>query len=597
MAFGGGSADGPFAELRRRRVLRALAAYIVVGWILLQVADVTFEPLGLPHWAQRALIIAVVAGIVPAAVLAWVYDLTRHGVVRTPSAGRDDADARGPALAQPRLANDEGRVGSGEGVAGSAATAATEVAPIAATDAAPAGPASPIAAIAVLPFTDLSQARDHDWFCDGLAEEIIDSLCCVRGLRVASRTASFRFRDGSTDPREIGRLLSVDAILEGSVRVAGERLRVTAQLIDARDGYHAWSETYERAVTDVFAIQREIAENVARALKLSVAGRAAQARGQHAPRSMEAYEAYLRGRQLVSVFQKSSILRAPAYFRQAIALDPGYAQAWAGLADALAQQAQWRFAPAARVVPEGAAAANRAIDLAPDLAEAHVAQGSLRSVAGDADGARRAFERALELNPALFDAWHYYARDCYSRGEYARAAELFQRAHRARPDDFTPLVFAGSSLLALGDKAGSDALAARAANGLVQQVALEPDNLRAHYLASGALHQVGRTGEGRRLIDLALQRAPDDFSTLYNGACFYSLTGDHDRALDLLERALGQGGGFPDWLRHDTDLDALRELPRFQALMARMSGGEVSGQRTEVSGQDAEADSDARDPP
>jgi adenylate cyclase len=576
MAFGGGSAERPFAELRRRRVLRALAAYIVVGWILLQVADVTFEPLGLPHWAQRALIIAVIAGLVPAAVLAWVYDLTRHGVVRTPPAGGDDAR---------------------DGVA----RPAPDLAAAATTDPAPAGPASPIAAIAVLPFSDLSQARDQDWFCDGLAEEIIDSLCCVRGLRVASRTASFRFRDGSTDPREIGRLLSVDAILEGSVRVSGERLRVTAQLIDARDGYHAWSETYERAVTDVFAIQREIAENVARALKLSVAGRAAGARGQHAPRSMEAYEAYLRGRQLMTVFHKASIERATAFFRQAIALEPDYAQAWAGLAEALAQQAQWRFAPAEQVVPEGAAAANRAIDLAPELAEAHVAQGSLRSIAGDADGARRAFERALELNPGLFEAWNYYARDCYSRGEYARAAELFQRAHRARPDDFTPLVFAGSSLLALGDKAGSDAIAARAANGLVQQVALEPDNLRAHYLASGALHQVGRTEEGRQLIELALQRAPDDYSTLYNGACFYSITGDHERALDLLERALGQGGGFPDWLRHDTDLDPLRGVPRFEALMARMSlsgqGAEVSDKGAEVSGKGAEAGSGARDTP
>lgn len=524
----------PFAELRRRRVLRTLAAYLVGGWVLLQVADVTFEPLGLPHWAQRALIITVIAGIVPAAVLAWVFDLTRKGVVRTPDA---DSAAGAPRALQPAVA-------------------------------APAGPASAIASIAVLPFSDMSQAQDHDWFCDGLAEEIIDSLCCVRGLRVASRTASFRFRDGATDPREIGRLLSVDAILEGSVRVAGERLRVTAQLIDAHDGYHAWSETYERAVTDVFAIQREIAENVARALKLSIAGRVAAQREQYAPRNMEAYEAYLRGRQLVGQFSQETIMRAPEQFRRAIALDPDFAQAHAGLADALAQQAQWRFAPSAQVMPEGTAAANRALDLAPDLAEAHLAQGHLRSIAGDAEGARRAFERALELNPALFDAWHYFARDCYSRGEYARAAELFQRAHRLRPDDFTPLVFAAGSLRALGDQAGSDALAARAAAGLLRQCELEPDNQRAHYLAGGVLLQIGRAEEGRRMTERALAMRPDDFSTLYNGACFYSLSGEPERALDLLERALASGGGFLDWLRHDTDLDALRDSPRFQALLA-----------------------------
>ncbi len=547
------------AELRRRRVLRTLAAYLVAGWVVLQVADVTFAPLGLPAWSQRVLIIAVIAGVLPVLVLAWIYDLTRKGVVRTPGAPPAGSPAAA-ALAGPVPAT------------GSAATDATSAdAGLAAL-----AVASPIASVAVLPFADLSQARDHDWFCEGLADEIVDSLVCVRGLRIASRNASSRFRGGSTDPREIGRLLSVDAILDGSVRVAGPRLRVSAQLVDAHDGYTVWSETYERDLSDVFAIQREIAENVVRALRLSLAARAPGRAGRDAPRSMEAYEAYLRGRQLVGVFQESSILRAPEQFRRAIAIDPGYAQAWAGLADALAQQAQWRFAPAAKVVPEGTAAANRALDLAPDLAEAHTAQGSLRSVAGDAEGARRAFERALELNPALFDAWHYYARDCYARGEYARAAELFQRAHRARPDDFTPLVFAASSLLALGDKAGSQVLAERAATGLLRQCELEPDNLRAFYIAGGVLHQVGRTEEGRRMVELALHRAPDDFSTLYNGACFYSVTGEVDRALDLLERALSQGGGFPEWIRHDTDLDPLRALPRFQALLERMREREVA---------------------
>jgi adenylate cyclase len=262
-------------------------------------------------------------------------------------------------------------------------------------------------------------------------------------------------------------------------------------------------------------------------------------------------------------------MQAPDYFRRAIALDPQYAQAHAGLADALAQQAQWRFAPAAQVMAEGTVAANRALDLAPDLAEAHMAQGHLRSVAGDAEGARRAFERALELNPSLFDAWHYYARDCYSRGEYARAAELFQRAHRARPDDFTPLVFASSSLHALGDEAGARALAERAANGLLRQCELEPDNLRAHYLAAGVLLQIGRGEEGRRLSDHAVERAPEDFSALYNAACFHSLAGEPEVALDLLERALANGGGFPDWMRHDTDFDAIRDQPRFQKLLGK----------------------------
>jgi len=145
---------------------------------------------------------------------------------------------------------------------------------------------------------------------------------------------------------------------------------------------------------------------------------------------------------------------------------------------------------------------------------------------------------------------------------------LFQRGNRARPDDFEPLVFAAGSLGALGDKAGSLAIAERAANGLVRQCQLQPDNVRAHYLASGVLHQVGRTEEGRVLAERALVMRPDDWSALYNTACFYSNIGEHERALDLLERALGQGGGYMEWLLHDTDLDPLRQLPRFQALLA-----------------------------
>jgi adenylate cyclase len=307
---------GHFSELRRRHVLRALGAYVVGAWLLLQVADVTLAPLGVAPWVQKALIIAVVAGLVPAAILAWVYDFTRKGIVRTPD--------------------------SVPGLDGSGAPPA-----MLAGDPTPA-PMSSIASIAVLPFTDLSPDRNHDWFCDGLAEEIIDSLCCVRGLRVSSRSASFRFRDGNTDPREISRLLGVDAILEGSVRVAGDRLRVGAQLVDAHNGYHTWSETYERSIADVFAIQREIAENVARALKLTLRENASFRGEKFAPRNMEAYEHYLRGRKLVGQFLQSSTLEAPEHFRRAIALDPNYAQAHAGLADALALLVQWRFTPAAR---------------------------------------------------------------------------------------------------------------------------------------------------------------------------------------------------------------------------------------------------------
>jgi len=526
-------------ELRRRRVFRTAGAYLVVGWIALQVADVTFGPLGLPAWSQRALIIAVAAGFLPVCVLAWLFDITRGGVVRTAPAIPDAA--RPPANRQ----EDE-----------------------------PAGPASAIASIAVLPFSDLSQARDQDWFCEGLAEEIIDALCCVRGLRVASRTASFRFRDGSVDPREIGRQLGVDAILEGSVRKSGDRVKITAQLIDAHDGYHLWSEGYERSMQDVFAIQAEIARSVAQALRMSLSAGAAGRFERYAPRDMAAYEFYLRGRQLAGrMTDQQSWLQAPTMFRRAVAIDPDYAAAHAGLADSLAQQILWRLRPASEVLPEAAAAAAKALDLAPDLAEAHVAQGHLRSLAGDREGAIRSFERAIALNPSLVEAYYYFARHCYAQGDYARAAELYQKAYSLRPDEFVVLVLAVNALDAIGRRAEGDALAKQALAGLLHQGALEPDNARLLYMTAGIHARLGEPEKGREFAEKAFALRPDDFTTLYNLACFHSLSGDVERGLDMLERAVRTGGGYADWIEHDSDLAALRDSPRFKALVEGLRQG------------------------
>ena len=518
------------AELRRRRVFRTATAYLVVAWIVLQVASVVFDPLGFPHWSQRALIITLAAGFLPVCILAWIFDVTTRGIVRTPAA---------PAV-----------------------TSAAAV---------PAGPSSAIASIAILPFADLSQAHDQDWFCDGLAEEIIDSLCCVRGLRVASRTASFRFRDGSVDPREIGRLLGVDAILEGSVRKAGDRLKITAQLIDAHDGYHLWSESYERSMQDVFAIQAEIARNVAQALKMSLSSNDMGRFERYAPKNMAAYEFYLRGRQLAGqMSDQHSWLQAPSMYRRAVELDPDYAQAYAGLADALAQQILWRLRPASEILPEAAAAAAKALDLAPDLAEAHVAQGHIRSLAGDREGANRSFERAISLNPGLLEAYYYYARHCYSQGDYVRAAEFYQKAYSLRPDDYVVLVLAVNALDAIGNRAAGDMLARQALEGLLHQGALEPDNARLLYMTAGIHARLGRPEEGKAFAEKAYALRPDDFTTLYNLACFHGLAGDTERALDMLERAIRTGGGYADWIEHDSDLASLRGEPRFKAMLSSL---------------------------
>lgn len=522
------------AEFRRRRVFRVAVAYVVAGWLLIQVASATFEPMGLPPWSMRFLLVLLALGFLLACVLAWIYDFGAHGIERTP-----------PATAT-RSASKDGHA---------AATAA-----------------APDASVAVLPFTDLSEAHDQTYFCDGLAEEILNALASIRDLRVASRTSSFRFRDSDADAREIGHALNVAAIMEGSVRKAGDRVRVTAQLIDAANGFHLWSESFDRKLEDIFAIQEEIARNVARALRVSLKGAAKLDHGCtcNAPRDMRAYEFYLRGRQIQSLKSSDNWTKAPEMFRRAVELDPDYAHAHAGLADSLAQLLIWRILQPEKVLDEAVASAKRALELAPNLAEAHVARANTLSLAGDNEGAVAAFRRAIELDPELYEAHYYFGRHCYARGDFALALEQFEAAHRVRPDEFQALSLAANAADSLGDKARGDALTRIALPSALAEIASDPENGRALYLAAGMQVRLGDIGAARRNVEAALRLQPDDFGTLYNAACTYTHMGDTDRAFDLLERAISVGHGFRDWIEHDSDLDSLRGLPRYREIMARL---------------------------
>ncbi|HJR72964.1 MAG TPA: tetratricopeptide repeat protein [Luteimonas sp.] len=508
-----------YAEFKRRRVFRVAAAYLIAGWLLIQVGDATFEPLGFPAWSMRLLIAALAAGFVLACVLAWIYDITSRGVERTP-----------PVV--------------------------------------PATNAAPEASVAILPFADLSEARDQAYFCDGLAEEIINALAGVRGLRVASRTSSFRFREGGADARDIGRALNVAAFMEGSVRKSGERIRVTAQLIDAGSGYHLWSENFDRRLEDVFSIQEGIARSVVQALHVSLKTPAVLDLESKAPRDLRAYDFYLRGRQMLAMKSASLWESAPEMFRRAIALDPDYAQAHAGLADALVNLMRWRRANRGDVWGEAHDASRRALALAPDSAEAQAAYANTLSIAGEDTAAVAAYERAIALNPGFYEAHLDFARHCFGQGRYARAIDELEAAHRVRPEEFQALALAVGAADAMGDAPRAADLARRALTPALAEAAADPENGRALYMLAGLQWRLDDREGGRRSIEAALRLSPDEFSTLYNAACFYALAGENDRAMDLLERAMLTGRGSLEWIEHDHDLDSLRSSPRFEAMMA-----------------------------
>ena len=430
-------------------------------------------------------------------------------------------------------------------------------------------PARDISSIAVLPFADMSQGRDQDYFCEGLAEELINALTYVDGLRVASRTASFQFRGPGADVRAVGAQLGVETLLEGSVRKADDRLRVTVQLIEVGTGYHRWSQRFDRTLDDVFAIQDEIAASVAASLRGDVLS-AREKEGLVRPQTgAAAYEYYLRGRQHLPRLTQIDLQASAEMFERAIELDPGYGPAWAGLATVHATLFEW-FGSKAENASRAERASERARGLAPGLAEAHVARGVALALSSRYDEAAPEFEHAIALNPNCFDAYYYYARASFASGEIARSADLFRKAGEVRTDDFQSPMLLGQSLRMIGRHAEGLEASREGLRRAEHALALNPRDCRALSLSTVHLFEDGQTARALEWSQRSLALYPDDMGTLLNAACLRTRMGLKEEALDLLERVFAKGWGKRDWVERDPDYDILRGEPRFKKLLANL---------------------------
>jgi TolB-like protein/Flp pilus assembly protein TadD len=515
-----------FQQLKDRKVIRVGLAYIVVGWIMMQVGEVTFEALSLPPWALTFLIVVVLLGFPIALVLAWAFEVTPEGV-RKDSAG------------QP---------------------AAIDEAPPELDRSAP--------SIAVLPFADLSEQGDQAYFCEGMAEEILNSLCKVANLRVASRVTAFQFSGKDSDAREIGRKLKVQTVLEGSVRKSGDQLRITAQLIKTADGYHLWSRQYDRRLEDVFEIQEEIADSIASALSVTLKRKTPSEQQKVDPR---AYDLFLRG---LSFFGKSSVqdtVYARQMFLRALEVDPEFGRAWAGLA--YTYGFEYMYFNATEVNREEALrTGKKALELAPDLAESHIAAGIAHCMVQDYAGAEREFEKAIELDPENFDAWYFFARDKVHEGDIARAVKLFERAAQVRPEDYQSVLLQSQLWHSLEDKKRELETARRGIERARAFLELNPDDNRAYNVGAFALLRLGELEEAERWMKASVARAPTDSIVHYNAACFYALAGEVEKSLDCLENCLLKVGNLNrEWLLHDSDLDNVRGHPRFAKILEKFS--------------------------
>jgi TolB-like protein/Flp pilus assembly protein TadD len=423
--------------------------------------------------------------------------------------------------------------------------------------------------VAVLPFANMSNDAENEYFADGMAEEIINALSKIQSLRVASRTVSFALKGKNEDLAEVGKKLHVSTVLDGSVRRMGNRLRITAQLVNVADGYQLWSERYDREMEDVFAIQDDISQSIVKALRVILTeGEKRQIEKARAV-NVQAYDYYLRGRQYFHQLRRKSLEYAKQMFNKATEIDPEYARAHAGVADCYSLLYTY-FDAREFNLRQADIASMKALDLEPELAEAHVARGLAVSQFKKYDEAEREFETAMKLDPKLFEAAYWFGRSRQAQGKYEEAVKLFERAATLRPEDYQTAGFLGQALIALGKRDEALASYRRQVKLIDVHLELNPDDPRACILGAVANAIIGDKERSVEFIKRGIQVDPDDPMLLYNACCTYAQLGMKEEALSALEHAVEKGWGDKGWLEHDSDLDTIRDEPRYKAIVQAM---------------------------
>ena len=420
--------------------------------------------------------------------------------------------------------------------------------------------------IAVLPFVNMSGDPEQEYFSDGITEDIITDLSKISGLFVVARNTTFTYKGKAVNVQQVSADLKVQFILEGSVRKAGSRVRVTAQLIGGSDGGHHWADRYDRDLTDIFAIQDEITHTIVDQLKVKLLPEEKNAIEGTPTGNVEAYVYYLRGRQFLHRRSKTFLELARRMFVKAVEIDPLYATAYAGIADC---DSFLRLHYGAEVPIEGILAmSGKALELKSGLAEAHASRGLALSLLGRYPEAMAEFDEAIAVDANLFEAHYFCARACFSQGKLEDAAYHFQRGADINPDDCQTLLVLTGVLRSLGRTQGMMTAAQEGVARAERELALHPENPRPAYLGAVGLAILGEIDRAKEWAARAIAIDPDDVLTQYNAACFYSIVGDYERAIDLLLAVLPRAGRqTKEWVKHDSDFDPLRANPRFAGVL------------------------------
>jgi TolB-like protein/Flp pilus assembly protein TadD len=558
-------------ELKHRRVIRVAVAYLIIAFGALQVVDVLVPALHLPLWTATLVVILSAAGLLIALGMAWAFDVGPDGISRTKNTNAD--------LAAP-FADD--RSSTLTVLPGSEATPR----------------------VAVIPFLSLSSDPENDYFADGVTEDVIANLSKMRSLRVISRTSVMPYKQRGKNLQTIAAELGATTIVDGSVRRVGDRVRIVAKVIDAASDGHLWAETFDRQLHDIFAIQSEVALHIATALRAELSADERTRIRQEPTSSIEAYEIYLKGRSELIRFTPASMRHAIEHFERAIMVDPDYALAHASIAIAYLEMSDGGIISAQVARPRATSAAARALELAADLSEAHVADGYIKSLwEFDWAGAEAAFLRAIDLSPSNSDAYDFYGRLCSALGRFDEGVEFARRARELDP--VTHLTDVANMLLRAGRYAEAEADAARVVAQaplhdrahatlawalihqrkyregiaeLKQAVALSPDNTQWLAQLGQAYATSGDEHNARAILHQLEEQARTKYVSPYHLSFVYTGLGEHDHAIDLLQQCVADGSGAVNGIKGSFLLAPLREHPRFRQLIARIESESSANQ-------------------
>jgi len=579
-----------FAELKRRNVYKVAAAYAVVAWLLIQIATQVFPFFEIPNWTVRLVVLLIMIGFPIALIIAWAFELTPQGLQRT-----ETLDEKGVPHSKNRVwifvVFIAGAMSVGLFFLGRYTAIGNR---------SPASSASK--SIAVLPFDNLSRDPDNAFFAEGIQDEILARLAKIADLKVISRTSTQHYKSSPGNLPEIAKQLGVSNLLEGSVQKANDRVRVTVQLINAADDAHLWAETYDRNLTDIFAVESEIAKTIADTLRAKLTGSEQHAIAIRPTENTEAYQLYLKGRYFWNKRTADDFTTAIDYFNQAIAADPNYALAYAGLADAYVLLSGFTGATPHEAFPKARAAAQKALALDNTLGEAHASLAlELASYEFDFPRSVTEFKRAIELNPNYATAHQWYGNTVLAAA-FGRFDEAIQEMKQALELD--PL-----SLIIIADLGNTYFMARRyeeAIDELRKTIKMDPGfyyaywNLGQVLEAKGDLagaitqykkaHQLngdpfplgllghayalsGNRPEALKILGRLTEISGHRYVPAYTLALVHLGLGNKDEAVRELQKSYDERAGFDLlWIHHDPMLEPLRGDPRFEALVQKIFG-------------------------